>query len=295
MPIRYYYLLLLLSLAASAQKNVFDPDFKRSAIKPSASFIVDGKIPEASGLVFWNDQLWTHNDGGHPATLFALDPNTASVVKEYKLPGIRNRDFEELTQDSTYFYLGDIGNNLGDTDTLHIYRIDKKSLIDSSKPNIEKLTFVWPETTNDGIKQKINFNCEAMVIINDLIYLFTKEHKTRCETKIFSIPKRPGKYTAKYIRTLKTKILVTGAYYSNDPNTLTLLGYSLTLRPFLLVFSNFKDTDFFSGDAKKIKIKSRFRQTEGIASDGNDFFVISEYWNFWFVHSRGRLFKLKMD
>ncbi|MGK4568873.1 T9SS C-terminal target domain-containing protein [Flavobacterium sp. 3HN19-14] len=241
----------------------------------------------------WNGLLWTHNDSDD-ATLYALDTISGSIVSAYPLP-LKNHDWEELSQDQDNFYLGDIGNNFGKRNVLSIYKIDKSSLL-AHQPKIDTITFSWPETIAKGEKMHINFNCEAMAVIGDSIYLFTKEYQKTRQTQVFSIPSKPGNYVAKYKATLKTRVLVTGANYNEKNKTLALCGYNLTVRPFILLFSAFENNDFFSGKMRKIRIKKRFRQTEGIASfDGKSYYTISEDLQYSLLHTPPTLQKIVIE
>src|SRR5690606_4745307 len=108
----------------------------------------------------------------------------------YQLQNVKNTDWEEIAQDSLYFYIGDFGNNSGRRDTLNIVRVEKQSLL-RFMPVVDYIHFSWPTTTDDeGRKSKVNYNCEAMVVVRDSIFLFTKEREPR-RTSLFSIAKAP--------------------------------------------------------------------------------------------------------
>jgi hypothetical protein len=288
-------LLFFISIMAFSQpaEVISNPKLKKRCVKPAKTFKIDGKIPEGSGLAAWNGSLCTHNDSG-AARLFSLDTISGAIIDTYELPDIVNTDWEDLGQDDDYFYLGDIGNNLNDKNVLTIYRIEKKSLL-QHRPKINTIAFSWPETDTAGKTAKINFDCEAMTVVSDSIYLFTKEWKKTHRTRVFSIPKSPGTYVAKYKNTLKTRLLVTGASYDTSQKSLVLCGYNLWLRPFLLRFKDVKPDNFFSGKGEKIKIRKRFRQTEGVASfDGKTYFVINEDFHFLFLHSDEEIHRLEL-
>lgn len=283
---------------ASAQtevtaENVYKLKSGHKCLRPSKSTLLNDKIKEGSGLVGWNGRLWTHNDSGDPI-LFAIDTATGQTVEEFLLPGITNKDWEDITQDSLYFYLGAIGNNMGSSEKLDIHRISKLSLLEH-KPVIDKITFAWPKTEEYGEVKTVNFDCEAMLVVGDSIYLFTKEWKTRRCTRVFSIPKQPGNYMARYKSTLKTKVLVTGASFYEKKKQLVLCGYNLLLQPFLLVFPEVKGTEFFAGKCTKMKVKRWLHQAEGITTfDGQTYFLINEDFRFLFVNMRQRLHRLEL-
>ncbi|AWA30204.1 hypothetical protein HYN48_08985 [Flavobacterium magnum] len=265
---------------------------KRSGKRPLKTFRLEKAIAEGSGMVAWNGQLWTHNDSDTPK-LFALDTAGAKIVATYDLP-LKNRDWEDLGQDNDYFYLGNFGNNAHRVDTVQIYRIGKNSLL-QRKPSIDTIAFTWPETMTDGTPERTNFDCEAMAVVGDSICLFTKEWQHGHRTRVFTLPKTPGKWTAHYRYTLETRILITGASYDEASRQLVLCGYNMLLRPFLLVFPETEGTDFFAGPGRKIKIRRRFRQMEGVATfNGLDYYVINEGFRKFFVHTTPRIYKIRV-
>lgn len=289
MKLSAFFLLFLMSQFGFTQiinpDLVHDPKFKKSRSKPKSSFEIDSKISEGSGLTAWNGKLWTHNDSDD-SRIFALDTVDGKVIDAFMVPA-KNKDWEEISHDNDYFYLGDFGNNAGKRDTVRIYRI-KKTDISSKSITLSTISFAWPN--------RINPDCEAMVVLNDSIYLFTKEWKTERQTRVFSLPKQPGKYEAKYKSTLKTRVLITGASFHEDKKRLVLCGYNLVLRPFLLVFENISGTDFFSGKSRRIKIKKRFRQVEGIATfDGNRYHLISEDFHSALINTKRKLMSVDID
>lgn len=289
-----YLLFLLFGCFAYSQSAelVLKPKLKHSCAKPVKSFSIENSIPEGSGLAAWEGKLWAHNDSGS-AQLFALDTANGKILETYDLP-LKSRDWEDITQDNDYFYLGDFGNNKHKVDVLQIYRINKQSLLRKA-PVIETISFSWPETVTDGKPEKINFDCEAMVVTGDSICLFTKEWQHGHRTRLFTLPKTPGSWTAKYRQTLKTRILVTGASYDENTKQLLLCGYNMTLRPFLLVFPETDGNDFFSKPGKKIKIRKRFRQVEGIATfDGVHYYLISEDFRRFLLHTKQELSQVKL-
>jgi hypothetical protein len=275
---------LFLSGAAMAQQVFRDP--KSRCWRFSREVKLTGELPEGSGMVAWDGRLWAINDSGAPA-IFTLDTATSAVTGRYDLP-LRNRDWEDLAQDDDYLYLCDTGNNAREVKTLHIFRIGKKSLLGRS-PKIDTLAFDWPKTEVMGKKKRVNFDCEAVAAIGDSLYLFTKEWRHARQTRLFSIPKKPGRYTAHYRASMRTKVLVTGAAYDKTTKTLALCGYNLTLRPFVFIFGDF-DPESPLKNCRKIAIRKQLRQTEGIATfDGRRFFIINENFHFWLVSADARL------
>ncbi|RZJ36623.1 MAG: T9SS C-terminal target domain-containing protein [Flavobacterium sp.] len=282
--IRPLLFLLLLTIPVLAQ-----PHARHKRLKPEKTIKLPKELPEGSGIAAYNGQLWMHNDSG-AAKIYSIDAATGKVITAYPLPKTENNDWEDIAQDAKYFFVGDIGNNAGTRDQLNILRIEKQSLL-AQKPIIDTISFSWPETEIRGKKQQVNFDCEAMVTAGDSLYLFTKEWKKERCTRVFSIPRLPGKYVAKFKSKIRTRVLVTGAFFDDEHHRLLLIGYNLWLRPYLLDFSQFKGTDFFGGKCVKVKLRIPFRQTEGIATfDGRKWYVVNEDFHFWFLlHSDAEL------
>jgi hypothetical protein len=80
----------------------------------------DELIDESSGLVVSStadDVLFTHNDSGGQARLFAVD-GQGRTLTTYELPGVQARDWEDLArgpdeQGRSSLWIGDIGDNHG--------------------------------------------------------------------------------------------------------------------------------------------------------------------------------------
>lgn len=269
---KHLYLFLLFPTFCLAQDA--NQKISKRCAKPVKSFELEAKISEGSGLTFWNARLWTHNDSGQQPQLFSIDTATAKVTSVYNLP-VRNKDWEDISQDSLFFYLADTGNNYHLRETLQIYRIDKQSLL-QHRPVIDSIVFRWPEEAAPGANPKRrNYNCEALVVTADSIYLFTKEKK---RTAAYSVPKFPGEYVARFKAAFKTRVRITGAWFNPAQKRLVLCGYSKFLQTFLLDFSGFEGTEFFSAKAARIRIRKRFRQTEGVTTfNGADYYLINEH------------------
>lgn len=250
--------------------------YKNLKLKPEYSIKLSDSIKETSGLIAFDGLLWTHNDD-HDKTIYGLD-SLGKIKKKIILDQAINHDWEEISQDSLYLYIGDFGNNYsGNRTDLNILKIEKKSFLEG-KPIIEKISFQYADQT-DFLAQKPNstdFDCEAFVISKDSIYLFTKQWKSS-KTSIYVLPNQPGNHIAQFKNTLDTKGLVTGATYFEEKKIVALCGYSKTGKTFLYLLYDFKNNDFLLGNKRKIDLKLPFIQIEGIATkDGLHYFITNE-------------------
>ncbi len=255
--------------------------YKKKTIHLFNSFLLSIKLVETSGLIHWNNRLWTHNDDTD-TNLYALDTLTGNILETYPLPDVVNVDWEEISQDENYLYLGDFGNNAGGNRTnLNIIRIEKNSLL-VHKPVIDCIKFKYANQTSFE-KQKTNttnFDCEAFVVTKDSIYLFTKEWESY-KTTLYSLPKLPGDYVAHQSLSFDVQGLVTGATYLASKKRLLFCGYTKRGQPFIYLFYDFEGEHFFSGNKRKIKLNPKFQQIEGISSpDGIHYYITNEHLKF---------------
>lgn len=270
--------------------NLSGQEVFRKKIKPTKGQVLDKKLHETSGLVKFNNRFWTHNDDSD-CNLYTLDSLSGEILETYNLPNVKNNDWEDIAQDETHFYIGDFGNNAqGNRKDLHILKIEKQSLL-ARNPIIERINFKYLKQDDFSIQKpnRTNFDCEAMIICNDSIFLFSKEWKSK-NTTIYSIPKTAGHYVADQKQSFKIKGLVTSACYIEAKNKLTLCGYTRNGRPFVTIFSKFVNSNFFSSKNIKYKLKPRFQQIESIySSDGIHFAITNEKLNFLWVHRKPKL------
>lgn len=289
----FLFLLSIICLSANAQlsgctdvlaKN-YNPSallndgsclYEKTKIDPIFSITLSDTLKETSGLVYFDNQLWTHNDDTD-THLYALD-TIGTIQNQISLKGFKNTDWEEISQDSAYLYVGDFGNNSrGNRQNLHLLRIEKMSL-KANNPQIDTISFSYSNQP-DLIGQKPNttdFDCEAFIVSNDSIYLFTKQW-TGKKTALYSLPKTPGSHIAKFKSDLDVNGLITGATFLEEKRLLVLCGYSKKLKPFLYMFYDFNNNDFFSANKRKIDLALPYHQVEGIATrNGLQYYISNE-------------------
>ena len=260
---------------ANATENDGSCNYRKAKIKPLFSIKLGDSISESSGLIAFNNLLWTHNDD-RDTNIYALNLK-GEIQKKINLSGLKNKDWEEIAQDSSYIYINDFGNNNGNRTDLKILRIEKKSFL-TNFPKIDTIQFSYSNKPNFEI-QKANttdFDGEAFVVLQDSIYIFTKQWTSK-KTTVYSLPKIPGTHVAQLKETLNTKGLITGAILLPLNKAIVLCGYSKTLKPFVYLLYDYKNNDFSNGNKRKIKLKLPFHQIEGIATfDGKRFYLTNE-------------------
>lgn len=250
--------------------------YRKTRVKPEFSKELNEKLRETSGLIAWKGHLWTHNDD-KDTNLYCLDTISGEIKKTYELKNAVNKDWEEISQDSSYLYIGDFGNNSnGSRNDLHILRIEKNSLL--LNPIIDTISFSYSDQ-DMSITSKTNqtdFDGEAFIVSKDRIYIFTKQWKSK-GTGLYVLPKTPGSHVATLKATQDVKGLITGASFMENEKVVVLCGYTKKLKPFLYLLYDYKDSDFFTGNKRRIKLQLPYHQIEGIATlNGLQFYLTNE-------------------
>ena len=134
---------------------------------PDGAIELSGKIDETSGLAFFQNQFYTLNDSGGKAALYAFDKN-GKLLEKHKIEGAINRDWEDIAQDSTHFYIADTGNNFATRKDLTIYKVTTDfQLVDSIKIN-------YSSQTQFKKKKKNKYDAETLVAYGDSLLIFLK-------------------------------------------------------------------------------------------------------------------------
>ena len=249
--------------------DTYFPRLSLERLQPRMPLVVS----ETSGIIQVNGNIWTLNDSGNTNHLFELDPKNGELIRKVPITNAANFDWEALTQDDRYVYVGDIGNNNGLRAKLRIYRIPRAQLLDPNRNKFraDTIEYFYPEVPRNLNPFLHNRDCEAMVSFGDSLYFFTKNRGNEY-TNVFSVPNETGKWEARYKGSFHTYGIVTAASTDQSGSSIILLGYRLHPKwrarvPFVYLFWNFPGSQFFEGCAKRWDLKSR-RQLEGITWEG---------------------------
>jgi hypothetical protein len=129
------------------------------------------ELPESSGLAVSGRTpglLWSHNDSGNAAVLFALDA-TGTVRGRVRVP-IRTRDWEDISAarcpSGDCLYLADIGDNQRSRRQVRIYRVREPLPGDAETAPPE----MFNASYSDG-----SHNAEAMFIVDADAFIITRD------------------------------------------------------------------------------------------------------------------------
>jgi hypothetical protein len=242
-------------------------------------------LSENSGLVWAAGKLYTFNDSGSGTKVYEVMAN-GTIIRTIHIANCTNVDWEAMTSDSTYFYLGDFGNNSGNRTDLCIYRLLKSEVCNNTIDTVvaEKMNFSWSDQLDFTSAFNANdFDCEAFYATEDSLFLFSKNW-VDLKTKCYALP---NYWTDTLNATLSSQFdvdgLITDACKDTINDRIYLLGYKNNGSNFYTSFiwclwdhaSNF----IFSGNKRRIEIGNvlTVSQTEGIAlSDNGTAYVSAE-------------------
>lgn len=274
------FIVLSLPIAIIAQDGCTDPlasNFDTNAINNDGSCeyattnylmnlvgTLDTDVQETSGLLFIGDELWTHGDSGNENALYQLDTMTGDILRDVRIANAENEDWEDITQDDQYIYIGDFGNNEGVRTDLKIYRILKNSL-SLDVVNADVINFEFEDQT-EFIPNWNNhdFDCESLIYWNNSLHIFTKNWVDN-KSRHYTIDPTPGNQVAQLQSSFNASGLITGADI-NEEGVIAMIGYTEGGANFMWLLSDYNQADFFSGNKRRIELGSAVTnsQTEGI-------------------------------
>lgn len=236
------------------------------------------QVSETSGLLFFNDRILTHNDSGGEALLFEIDTVSLEITRTVTITNAINTDWEAISQDEEYIYIGDFGNNLGMRQDLVVYRIAKEDYLDNDTAAAEAIFFSYQDQTDFEDNGNSDWDAEAFFVLADELIVLTKQWKS-LGSVAYALPKTPGTHSAIRRGAVENIGLVTDADYNSTDNTLFVLGYSSFLMPFARTYE-LSDSNIFSENFGTILLEIGLAQVEGVTNDGaGNYFISSEFFS----------------
>lgn len=231
-------------------------------------------LRETSGLLHLNKKLYTFNDGGNVANIYEINPKNGKINKSLKT-NLNNTDWEAITTDSTFIYLGDFGNNLGKRKDLVVYKLqfDQDSILSLHS----KIPFEYENQSDFSSRNTNNdFDAEAMFYLNEKIHLFSKEWKSKTTSHYVLDPNSSEKQKLQRIENFQTKFFITDVAYFNQK--LYFIGYTRKGKCFLLIFNTDNQQLFFNSPYKKYCLGSALTigQIEGITVTSEGIYISNE-------------------
>ncbi|MBW8040814.1 MAG: hypothetical protein FVQ85_12530 [Planctomycetes bacterium] len=171
--------IVLCRLVSAGDVFALCPEFESGY---STGTIQSADLDEASGLAGSRKNpyvLWTHNDKGDSARIFAMNMD-GTHLGIYNLSGATNRDWEDIAvgpgpvDGICYIYVGDIGDNDAEFSSITVYRVPEPEVDSEQAPvnvtleGVEALTLRYPDGAH---------NAETLMVdpVTKDIYIITKK------------------------------------------------------------------------------------------------------------------------
>jgi hypothetical protein len=204
----------------------------------------DDRVDESSGLAFSLRRpgyVWTHNDSGDKARLFAFDLSGKSAGQVELKSKMKVNDWEDMAVmvrgGVSQIVVADCGDNRAKRRSISLIIFDEPDPTRSTKlKRFQEIQVRYPDGAHD---------CEAIAVDADAnnVLLFTKSALPICQVFAVEIPSPslddgpedataedpPGEITARLIDTLAIP-MVTGADIDQQSGTLWLSSYLGALR-----------------------------------------------------------------
>lgn len=170
--------------AGDREVAVFDQTESRYGVPRVVGNLESAELKESSGLAASKchaDVLWTHNDSGDEALIYALS-TSGKHLGVWKVKGASNVDWEDIAAyknktGECFVYIGEIGDNERKREHRSVYRVREPRITEDAKnsskkkpletENAEVIKFTYPDTKHDA---------EALLVHPVLgdIYIVTK-------------------------------------------------------------------------------------------------------------------------
>lgn len=255
------------------------------------ALVESGEIVESSGIAASKCQmgvLWTHNDSGDDAYLFAMDTKGKSLGT-WKVQNASNDDWEDIAafKDETgkcFLFIGDIGNRRKEPRPDHdIYRIAEPEIVAGDAGTTKKnpsrtepadvMTFAYPDERQDS---------ETLMVhpVTGEIYIVTKQPKKaagvyRVKPAFGSSPVKAEKVTDVTVPAIPNGYL-TGGDIAPDGKRLVLCDYFAAYE-FVLPDGSADFNDVWKQKPSVIALGKRNQgEAVGYSADGTSIYATSE-------------------
>ena len=240
-------------------------------------------LSEVSGMVksrSYPNTYWVVNDSGNGNRLFAVNNEGNNIIPTFsrfsfygedaeegkeQWEGFRvlyaeNIDWETMTVDDNYLYVGDVGNNFNNRRDLKVYLLSEIDPTASTQSAVIKtLPIRYPDQTEFPSIVSPHFDSEAMFIAYGTLYFITKHRNGRggyeAGAKLYRLDtdftEQDNELTL--IESHSELLAVTGAELSPDGETLAVVSYEA-----LWLFERPREGDqWLSSNARRYALDTR--------------------------------------
>lgn len=199
---------------------------------PEGAIELSKKIDETSGLASIENNFLTLNDSGGKPALYSFNAK-GDLLETHKIDGAINRDWEDIAQDSTHFYIADTGNNFATREDLTVYIVTKDFKLKDS------IKISYASQTKFKKKKKNKYDAETLIAYGDSLLIFSKNRKSQ-KTQLYAFPKVGGEFSLEKLHTFDVNALITGGDYDSNSKRLVLTAYLPDYTQYILKAENFQ-------------------------------------------------------
>lgn len=218
--------------------------------------------------------LWAHNDSEGDAAVYAIGADGSDLGK-FVLEGVDNRDWEDMaawtdpaTQES-WLYVGDIGDNVGQWESILVHRVPEPILGESSvvaATAVETFEFTYPDGPHDAETLLVDPGTGDITIV------------TKADSEIAQVFEAPGAVPGTTMELTESGTLDLSFTPAGLPTAGDYLGEFVLIRTYLAVLA-YPVADGAWWDAEPCELDAPFEiQGEAIATapDGGAYVTVSE-------------------
>ncbi|HZF99557.1 MAG TPA: hypothetical protein VEY71_01070 [Chitinophagales bacterium] len=234
-------------------------------LKPVRVAFLDAAVHETSGLVFIDSTLWTINDSQNTPTLFRVNAN-GLVEDSVLVYDASNTDWEDLSSDSLFVYIADVGNNLQVRGGFSVHAISRRDFASRDSSIGSRSISFGRLPDQPAVFPKVgrrNFDVEAVFVKGGHLYFISKNIKAcgKSYGKLYRVPASQGSGGVQLIDSFQFNEPITSADYDAASNRLVATGYLS-----LFVFDDFNENNFSNSSPRRFRY-NRVRQYESITFD----------------------------
>ena len=212
-------------------------------------------LSETSGLLCGANNAYTINDSGNEPELYEID-SSGNLINTSVLDA-ENRDWEAITGDDKFLYIGDFGNNAGKRDKLSIYKVARESGEVTGQLSIS----YEGNVPHSNTPYAHDYDGEAMTMRDGNILIFSKSWETEI-SHVYQVDTQQGEQ----VLTSTAEIaglpgVVTGADWNESKQELVLVGYRSNALGMFKPFIATLDGDYKTKDVRELP---QFGQVEGV-------------------------------
>lgn len=202
-------------------------------------FLLSQELKETSGLYCPNvDSAYTINDSGNNPVIYNID--YAGRIQKKISVDTKNSDWEALTGDSDFFYIGDVGNNNGQRKFVQVHVVPNQSSNSENNASTLKLSYI-NNVINKNKYLDHDFDAEALISLDDNLLLFSKSWNTGT-LFIYQLNKTEPIQLLEHVAEIKgLPGIVTGGDFDSKNNRFILVGYKLnrmkSFTPFITILN----------------------------------------------------------